>query len=166
MLSKSNSAVVYRFTSPSGRHYIGKHVAPGCDLWPDEGTGPLPDGYKGSGTYWKKAIAKYGIEAMSWVLLDRCPCEASAYEMELFFSIEARAKGGSLYNGTEGGAGDSDGVVGLQLTVDPSYAAKRERLMSNPDTRHRIPPSQQQAYLLGKESGLSKSIKAAAWKRP
>lgn len=62
------TAVIYAFRSPgSGATYIGKH---NCDPdgWPRRGTGPLPDGYRGSGVAVANFHRRHGA-AVQWRIL-------------------------------------------------------------------------------------------------
>lgn len=147
--------VIYRFTAPSGKTYVGKHV---CDPsgWPDAGTGRLPDGYGGSGPYIRRAHAKYG-QSMAWGILERVEARAVLGGRERYWIVHERHRVGKLcQNVTSGGDGFTSedasllgrmfghlgGTVVVRMIAtreqtDPEFAKKMHQTRSD-NARRRI----------------------------
>ena len=107
-MSTRNPSVIYLVWAPTaGRFYVGKHVTPNAFEWPRRGTGPLPDGYLGSGTVWRRVVKKYGRDGLRWIILARCESEAEAYRLErdVYRPRLWRRYGLRLANLAEGGDG-------------------------------------------------------------
>lgn len=71
-LGMTTTAVIYIFRCPKGRVYAGQRTVPPEALrcWPGAGTGPLPDGYTGSGNPWWR-IARRHRDALTWRIVAR-----------------------------------------------------------------------------------------------
>ena len=87
--------LVYKTTNLSnGKYYIGKHKCQSLD-----------DGYLGSGTLLKAAIAKYGRENFERKVLATFPTEQESYDYEKTIVTEAVVDDQLCYNLREGGEG-------------------------------------------------------------
>ncbi len=120
-------AVIYLFVSPSGRAYAGRHF---CDhaSFPRRGTGPLPDGYLGSGKPWGNVARKHG-PALRWVILRRF---AEGTPRATLDAAERRAIclvrnlwSDHCMNVREGGTGLTSADA-LRMAADPDWLAKNK----------------------------------------
>ncbi len=167
------TAVIYIFRCPKGRVYAGQRtVSPeALRCWPGAGTGPLPDGYKGSGNPWWR-IARRHRNALTWRIVARVDGpQADVDAAEVRAISLARAIFGRLcVNVLPGGQGMTSEVARVvnstpvirahrsatanRLWADPSFAeAQRNRLelqRSDPDWQAR------------RAAGLVKATKAAS----
>ncbi|HEX8340346.1 MAG TPA: hypothetical protein VF624_05505 [Tepidisphaeraceae bacterium] len=125
--------VIYRFSTPSGKTYVGWHA---CDPteWPDAGLGRLPDGYGGSGKYMWRAWPKYG-DTIRWEILECIPLGMDWQPVERrLIAVERECVGRRCMNIGSGGQGcTSDDAK--RLWADPEYRAKVRRGMSTPKFR-------------------------------
>ena len=78
----------------NGKYYIGKHSSESLD-----------DGYMGSGTRIKAAIAKYGIENFKKTILKTFPTSEEAFEHEAQIVTMAEVNDPMCYNIQPGGKG-------------------------------------------------------------
>lgn len=125
MATKSPPAVVYMFVAPSGQAYVGQH---GCyhAKWSDMGTGPLPDGYRGSSPRWAEVMREHG-DAVLWTILRRFPAGTPSDEID-----SAERAGVTAARRTYG-----EGCVNIFDGGRPS-ARDIRRLWARPDFKPRI----------------------------
>ena len=119
-------AVIYIFRCPKGRVYAGRRtVSPDAlRCWPNRGTGPLPDGYKGSGKAWQRVARKHG-DALVWRIVARVDgTRQDADRAERRAVALTRALFGRLcLNLRDGGQGMSSRDA-RALWADPDYAGR------------------------------------------
>lgn len=117
-------AVIYAFRSPgSGATYIGKHQ---CDPegWPRRGTGPLPDGYRGSGVVVGHFHRRHGA-AVQWRILavvagDRDAVNAAERRA---IRLARTSLGRRCVNKADGGDGQTREAA-LRMAADPDWREK------------------------------------------
>lgn len=110
---------------------------------------------------WGNAIRKYGIDAMRWVILERCACEADAYFLEIMHKAQADGNGEELYNAKDGGLGVSSPEM-KDRWADPAFRAKAEAGMANPELRAALKKAMKTRWADPKQRAtLTEAIRAA-----
>lgn len=102
--------LIYQTTNLiNGKKYRGAHIS-----------NELDDGYLGSGQLLKKAIAKYGIENFSKVILKECSSVQDMFEQEAIFVDAKWVEDPNTYNLKIGGEGGWDYInkEGLRWTEE------------------------------------------------
>lgn len=92
--------LIYKTTNKiNGKYYIGMHK-----------TKDLDDGYLGSGTYFSRALKKYGIENFEREILEFCNSEEEMHKAEARYITEDVVNDKNSYNIKLGGKGGWDYV--------------------------------------------------------
>lgn len=122
--SHFSDVAIYAIISPSGGVYVGKHV---CDArsWPRKGFGKMPDGYFGSGTYAKRAMAKYG-SAMMWRMIFVASKENWKEKEKRAIRLVRHIFKGKCRNIYDGGEGHTSRSA-LEAAKNPETSAKRSK---------------------------------------
>lgn len=115
-------AVIYAFRSPgSGAVYIGKHQC--CpDGWPRRGTGPLPDGYRGSGVAVANFHRRHGA-AVQWRILATVALSDWQLAERRAIRVARLILGRKCVNRADGGEGLTSGDFN-QIWSNPKTRAK------------------------------------------
>ncbi len=135
-------AVIYIFMCPKGCVYAGRRtVSPeALRFWPNRGTGPLPDGYAGSGKAWQRVARKHR-DALVWRIVARVDgTRQDADRAERRAIRLTRALFGRLclniFDGGQGFTSEDARAVGAMNAADPLWSARNrahlQKLNSDP----------------------------------
>lgn len=106
--------LIYKTTNKiNGKYYIGMHK-----------TNDLDDGYLGSGTYFSRALKKYGIENFEREILEFCNSEEEMHKAEARYITEDVVNDKNSYNIKLGGKGGWDYVNKILTDSDRKRIAK------------------------------------------
>lgn len=157
-------AVIYIFRCPRGRTYVGRRTVPPEALrcWPGRGTGPLPDGYTGSGKAWRAVAARHR-EDLVWRILARVDGErvdADAVEQRAVRLARA-VFGRRCLNLRDGGQGMSRGNA-RALWADPDWAERtstaiREAFL-RPEVRAKVAAASNRPEVQERRAATSKAL--------
>ena len=166
-------AVIYIFQCPKGRVYAGQRtVSPeALRCWPGAGSGPLPDGYTGSGNPWR-FIARRHREALTWRIVARVDgpqADVDAAEVRAI-SLARTIFGRLCVNVLPGGQGMTSEVaraVNNKPEIRAHRSATANRLWADPDyaesQRTRLAMQQSDpGWQSRRDAGLAKAREAAS----
>jgi hypothetical protein len=132
-------AVIYLFVSPSGRAYAGRRY---CDHanFPRRGTGPLPDGYTGSGKLWQNVVRKHGPN-LRWIILCRFPGSTPRVTLDAAerraIRLVRRLWADRCANIRAGGQGFTSAEAVAHWS-DPQVQARRNATIARPEVQAKI----------------------------
>lgn len=166
------TAVIYIFRCPKGRVYAGwRGVSPeALRCWPNRGTGPLPDGYTGSGTAWEGVARKHGA-GLVWRILarvDGARADVDAAERRAIRLARATF-GRRCLNIRDGGEG-STSAEARALWADPAYVqrtkAGMKAAMARPEVKAKLSAAGKRSWADPAYAERMKRVIAEVMERP